>query len=384
MYHFKSIFLLLFLITLSSPFKFKEEKSIVLTKSEKVKTETISINSNISNCYTTECQDELYFKIYAHSGKNYTRIRVIEEATGIVRQNSTTNNNAVNTPASVDWLKRGRKYKVIVYGRNSQYWFWNDVCQDFDYKYFPKGVSGDITPNKSTYCEDEPINITPNLNNNSSIGFLMVRKNGNDVFTTTKFNYNSTFDLKQILNTPNNYGNTYNLTPSNYSIIFRVNEPNSACSKNYTVNFEIKNDLLKKPLITFNYKDNSLTGVYNIHNVCNSRNNDGVWLRINRNITLTECERIDENFSITISEFNTTTGNSSNPQSINYNIPSTNMILIKLKGIFSTYNFINNQIYKMDISGQIYYFRMKSWNDCFLLQNPSSVPNHSRPRIRQF
>lgn len=337
-----------------------------------VKSQEISTNRNTASCYSKECHDNLYFKVSAHSGKNYTKLKVIEYPNGNSRQNSTTNNDPRNRPAGIDWLRRGKRYEIAVYGRNKTWLPWSYRCSYIEY--VPEGVSGTISSNKDTYCEDEPISITYNLNNNSSIGFLIVRKNGNNVFTTTQFSYNSSINLKQVLSTPNNYGNTYNLTSGNYSIIFRVNEPGSACGKDFTVNFEIKNNSLKEPLVTFNYKDTSLVGTYTIHNICNSRNNDGVLLRINRDITLNVCERIDEKISITISEFNTLTGASTNTQSIVYNFPYANLTFIKLKDIFPTYSFRNNTNYKMVVSGQAYYFKMKSWGDCFSVSNPILSP----------
>ncbi|WP_340062965.1 hypothetical protein [Ascidiimonas aurantiaca] len=334
-------------------------------------------------CYTKTCLDDTSFKIEAHSGKNYTKIKVIEQPNGPSWE-ANTNNLARNSVATINGLQRGKRYLISVSGRNRIWWLWSERC--FYNEFIPLGVFGDISSNKSKYCEDEQITIRSNLNNNSSVGNLTVRKNGNDIFTTTKFSYNNPIDLKQVLSTPNNYGNTLNLTTGNYSIIFSVEESNSTlkggCSKFFFVNFEITSNSLKEPLVTFNHKDTSLINIYTIYNICNSRNNDGVLLRVSRNIALNECERIDEKILIAISTFDTITGNSSNTQSIVYNFPYENLTFVKLKDIFPTYNFSNDITYKMVISGQTYYFKMNSWNDCLSVSNPRLNPRANLNRIR--
>ena len=79
------------------------------------------------SCYTKTCLDDTYFKVEAHSGKNYTKIKVIEQPNGPSWE-ADTNNLARNSAATINGLQRGKRYLISVSGRNRIWWLWSERC----------------------------------------------------------------------------------------------------------------------------------------------------------------------------------------------------------------------------------------------------------------
>jgi len=258
--------------------------------------------------------------------------------------------------------------------------FWKKGCED-SISVDPK-IEGDISLVKSNFCEGETGMLTNStIRNGEKYVYDYYKQNNLGSWVLIKSlpiggNVSPLDDLQYLFN---DWNTGYFFNPGEYKVVVRVSNSND--NKNFELLFTINPIILKSPIITFNHKDTSLIGSYTIHNICNSKNNDGVLLRVNRSIPLNECERIDEKISISISAFDIITGNSSNTQSIVYNFPYGNLTFVKLKDIFPTYNFSNNITYKMIISGQTYYLRMKSWNDCLSVSNPRLNPRTNLNRI---
>ena len=299
-----------------------------------------------------------------------TRIIVTDIVSGQVWQKTT----AFHSVPTIFNLPHGRSYHASVksrFGRLNPIWT-SECGTDFT---LPNDVIGSVNlqNGKDIFCEDESIIVNTSVSNEVEHEWRFYK---NSILIKTLPVGNALSPIEDLQYLYNDWQVGYYFPPGNYRVELLAS--NSASSKVFTVNFEVKNPTGVKPEVEIISKQ-EITETHPMGNVavsisCNNKNNDGPILKITRNQNLPRCNFIDENITISIQKLDLISGNHDNP--ILRTIPTNGLTILKLKDYFSNVNFVSGDYYL--IANKVVKIESYNTGDCALIISNGALKKRTR------